>query len=73
MAIVVDANESEGRNAHPQPYYQCFKSTSGFHINGTINGSIKTFISNYGLNVFTYYDYHKVRESIAMGVQLICF
>jgi hypothetical protein len=46
---VIDANESEDRNARPQPHSQKFRSTTGFNIDGTLDVSLKAFIANCGL------------------------
>jgi hypothetical protein len=46
VATVIDANETEDRNARPQPHSQQFTSTLGFNIDGTLDGSLKTFITN---------------------------
>jgi hypothetical protein len=49
VAAVIDANEGEERNVRPQPHSQKFRSTSGFNIDGKLNGSLKTFITNCGI------------------------
>jgi hypothetical protein len=49
IVIVIDVNEAEDINARPQPYLQRFQPTSGFHIYGSIDGSLKTFIANFRL------------------------
>jgi hypothetical protein len=49
VATVIDVNEAEDRNTRPQPHSQQFISTSGFTIDGTLDGSLKTFITNCGL------------------------
>jgi hypothetical protein len=46
---VIDRNKVEDRNARPQPCSQKFRSTSGFNIDGTLDGSLKTFKANCGL------------------------
>jgi hypothetical protein len=49
IEIVIDANEAEDINARPQPHSQKFRSTTGFNIDRTLDGSLKTFIENCGL------------------------
>jgi hypothetical protein len=49
VATVIDANEAEVRNARHQPHSQQFQSTFGFNIDGTLDESLKMFITNCGL------------------------
>jgi hypothetical protein len=49
VAKVIDASKTEDRNARPQPHSQQFRSKLGFNIDGTLDGSLKTFITNCGL------------------------
>jgi hypothetical protein len=54
VATMIDVNEAEDRNARPQSHSKQFRSTLGFNIDGTLDGSLKTFIANCGLiNVAT--------------------
>jgi hypothetical protein len=49
VETVIDDNEAEDINSRPQPHSQKFSSTSGFNIDGTLDGSLKTFITNCGI------------------------
>jgi hypothetical protein len=49
LATVIDADKAEDRNARPQPHSQKFRSTSGFNIDVTLEGSLRTFIKKCGI------------------------
>jgi hypothetical protein len=46
----MDANQNESRCFRPQTHDQKFKSDTGFNIDGTIDGSLKTFVEITGLH-----------------------
>jgi hypothetical protein len=50
VVVFMDANQNEARWYRPQTHDQKFKSDTGFNIDGTIDGSLKTFVQNTGLH-----------------------
>jgi hypothetical protein len=48
--VFLDANQNESRCYIPQTHNRKFKSDTGFNIDGTIDGSLKTFVENTGLH-----------------------
>jgi hypothetical protein len=49
VAIFIDANQHDRRCYRPQRHADHFESKTGFNIDGTINGSLKTFLESTGL------------------------
>jgi hypothetical protein len=50
IVVFMDVNQHESRCYRPQTHDQKFKSDTGFNIDGTIAGSLKTFVQNTGLH-----------------------
>jgi hypothetical protein len=50
VPVFVDANETLEHRFGSQNHDQKYKSDKGFHIDGSINGSIATYTRNYGLS-----------------------
>jgi hypothetical protein len=50
VVVFLDANQNESRCYRPQTHDWKFKSDTGFNIDGTIDGSLKTFVENTGLH-----------------------
>jgi hypothetical protein len=50
VVVFMDANQNESRFYRPQTHDREFKSDTGFNIDGTIDGSLKTFVQNTGLH-----------------------
>jgi hypothetical protein len=48
VVVFLDANQNESRFYRPQIHDRKFKSDTGFNIDGTIDGSLKTFVENTG-------------------------
>jgi hypothetical protein len=44
VVVFMDANQNEARYYRPQSHDQNFKSDTGFNVDGTIDGSLKTFV-----------------------------
>jgi hypothetical protein len=49
VAIFIDANQDDRRCYRPQGHEKHFKLDGGFNIDGSIDGSLKTFLENTGL------------------------
>jgi hypothetical protein len=50
VVVFMDANQNESRFYRPQTHDQKFKSDTGFNIDRTIDGSLKTFVQNTGVH-----------------------
>jgi hypothetical protein len=50
VVVFMDANQNEARCYRPQTHDHKFKSDTGFNNDGTIDGSLKTFVQNTGLH-----------------------
>jgi hypothetical protein len=50
IIFMIDANQSEGHYYQSQLHNKKFRSEQGFHVDGSIDGSIQTFMSNCGLD-----------------------
>jgi hypothetical protein len=46
VILFLDANQDEHQPYRPQEHDECFKTKEGFHVNGSIDGSLSTFMSN---------------------------
>jgi hypothetical protein len=51
IVVFMNMNQNETRCYGPQTHYRRFKSDTGFKIDGTIDGSLKTFFQNTGLSI----------------------
>jgi hypothetical protein len=49
VVLFLDANQSEYQPYRPQDHNACFKMKGGFHVNGIIDGSLRSFMANCGL------------------------
>jgi hypothetical protein len=49
VILFLDANQDEHQYYRPQDHNACFKTKGDFHVNGSIDGSLRTFIFNCGL------------------------
>jgi hypothetical protein len=47
--LFLDANQDEHQSYRPQDHDVCFKTKGGFHVDGSIDGSLRTFMANCGL------------------------
>jgi hypothetical protein len=47
---MIDANQPEGQRYQSQLQNENFRTAHGFHVNGSIDGSIQTFMSKCGLD-----------------------
>jgi hypothetical protein len=50
VAVFIDANETLEHRFRSQNHYHKYKSDKGFHINGSIDGSIATYTHHCGLS-----------------------
>jgi hypothetical protein len=50
VVVFIDANEPNDHSVHAQNLQHKYKSNNGFHIDGSINGSIAAYIRNCGLS-----------------------
>jgi hypothetical protein len=46
VILFLDANQDEQQMFRSQEHNVCFKTKSGFHFNGSIDGSLRTFMAN---------------------------
>jgi hypothetical protein len=49
IIVMIDANQPEGQYYHSQLHNEKIRTAQGFHVDGSIDGSIQTFMSKYGL------------------------
>jgi hypothetical protein len=49
VILFLDAYQDENQPYRPQEHAECFKTKEGFHVDGSIDGSLHTFMSNCGL------------------------
>jgi hypothetical protein len=47
--LFLDANQDDQQTYLPQEHSECFKTRNGFHVDGCIDGSLRTFMDNCGL------------------------
>jgi hypothetical protein len=47
--LFLDANQDDQQMYQPQEHNECFKTRNGFHVDGSIDGSLCTFMANSGL------------------------
>jgi hypothetical protein len=50
IIVMIDANQPEGQYYHRQLHNEKFRTAQGFHVDGSIDGSIQTFMSKCGLD-----------------------
>jgi hypothetical protein len=50
IIVVIDANQPEGQHYQSQLHNEKFRAAHGFHVDGSIDGSIQTFMSDCGLD-----------------------
>jgi hypothetical protein len=72
--MFLDANQDEQQTFRSQEHKVCFKTKSGFHVNGSINGSLYTFMANCGLtNALTDVHSEQVPSKYVRGSNQIDF
>jgi hypothetical protein len=49
VILFLDANQDEYQSYRPQGHDACFKRKQGFKVEGSIDGSIRSFMANWGL------------------------
>jgi hypothetical protein len=49
VILFLDAKQDDQKTYRPQELNECFKTRNGFHVDGSIDGSIHTFMDNCGL------------------------
>jgi hypothetical protein len=49
VILFLDANQEECQSYRPQDHNACFKKKGGFQVNGSIDGSLRSFMANYVL------------------------
>jgi hypothetical protein len=49
VILFLDANQDEHQTYRSQEHNECFKTKSGFYADGSIDGSLRTFMVNCGL------------------------
>jgi hypothetical protein len=50
IIVMIDANQPEGQHYQSQLHNENFRTAHGFHVDGSIDGSIQTFMSKCGLD-----------------------
>jgi hypothetical protein len=74
VILFLDANQDERQTYQSQENNECFKTKSGFHANGSIDGSLRTFMSNCGLtNALTDVHLEQVPNTHVRGSKQIDF
>jgi hypothetical protein len=74
ITVLIDANQSEGQYYQSQLHNENFRTEQGFHVDGSIDGSIQTFMSNFGLdNAITLMHDGVVPSTHMMGSSQIDF
>jgi hypothetical protein len=49
VILFLDANQDENQSYRPQDHDACFKTKGGFQVDGSIDGSLRSFMANCGL------------------------
>jgi hypothetical protein len=49
IILFLDTNKDEDQIYRSQEHNECFKTKSGFYVDGSIDGSLRTFMANWGL------------------------
>jgi hypothetical protein len=74
VILFLDANQDEHQMLRSQEHNVCFKTKSAFHVDGSIDGSLRTFMANYGLtNALTDVHSEQVPNTYVRGSKKIDF
>jgi hypothetical protein len=74
VILFLDANKDEYQSYRPQDHDACFKTKGGFQVNGIIDGSLRSFMSNCGLtNAMTDLHSEQVPNTHVRGSKQIDF
>jgi hypothetical protein len=49
VILFLDATQDDQQKFRSQEHNECFKTKSGFHVDGSIDGSLRTFMANCGM------------------------
>jgi hypothetical protein len=49
VVLFLDSNKDKHHTYRSQEHNECFKTKGGFHVDGKIDGSLRTFMANCGL------------------------
>jgi hypothetical protein len=74
VIVFMDTNQDDQHTYQPQEHNECFKTRSGFHIDGSIDRSLRTFMANCGLtNALTDVHVEQVPNTHVRGSKKIDF
>jgi hypothetical protein len=74
VILFLDANQDKYQSCRPQDHDACFKTKGGFHVDGIIDGSLRTFMANCGLtNALTDVHSEQVPNTRTRGSKQIDF
>jgi hypothetical protein len=74
VVLFLDANQDEYQSYRPQDPDACFKTKDGFQVDGSIDGSLRSFMANCGLtNALTDVHSEQVHNTHARGSKQIYF
>jgi hypothetical protein len=74
VILFLDANQDDQQTFRSQENNECFKTKSGFHVHGSIDGSLHNFMANCGLtNALTDANSEQVPNTHVMGSKQIDF
>jgi hypothetical protein len=74
VILFLDANQDEHQSYRPHEHDECFKTKGGFHVDGSIDGSLRTFMSNCGMtNALTNVHLEQVPNTHVRGSKQIDF
>jgi hypothetical protein len=74
VILFLDANQDEYQPYRPQDQYACFKTKGGFQVDGSIDGSLCSFMANFGLtNALTDIHSEQVPNTHVRGSKQIDF
>jgi hypothetical protein len=72
--LFLDANQDEQQTYRPQEHNEYFKTRNGFHVDRSIDGSLRTLMANCGLtNALTDVNSEQVQNTHARGSKQIDF
>jgi hypothetical protein len=70
VILFLDANQDEYQSYRPQDHDACSKTKGGFQVNGSIDGSLRSFMANCGLtNALTDVHSEQVHNTHVRGFQ----
>jgi hypothetical protein len=74
VILFLDANQDEHHIYRSQEHNECFKTKCGFHVDGSIDGLLRTFVANCGLtNSLTNVHSEQVPKTHVRGSKQIDF